>query len=542
MIATQTSDNWTARAARLAPGTTIKRLPWLDRKISNVVSVTRTKDDPSPASRPSSRTPSVLTTPRRTATAYMTAESTDRPPRSGTIARKELLSSPAEHRMPATEAPFKSRPSPVTRHRMAQSRGASAAQQGPFCSGSKTHEPRKRLSIAETLDSNLDEEVSCEHQARADGLAPVPDHLERSTTSESIELPVQRHVITSRTAPVVISRVQMSPSRPRPGRNAFERMGDRRISKAIEGLEDMVQEAVHIADDTADHDQVEEIYEIIEDARQAIQDASDDPVRRLMVTSSPLPASGSSHHWEDYGGYPRNLSPEGPGRKPSLHPLTIQREIIDEAAEMGPAQVQIGLQRRSASVDWAYRPRRRPGSNTSSSSRSTRTSRGHSRLSTRSDLLLPPDPTQAAHREHIDLVIRPMAQDYSRGRPHRHVVRKRTVHCDRPHRHHRLRSSSPSDQEALPRSLSRHESSSSSEMSPHVESFDKDDVPPRQYGETLRVREQVQHTLSLRRRHRRQPIARNWGTGKKRLTAIIACINTALLGIIIGVYVSGAPR
>lgn len=40
-------------------------------------------------------------------------------------------------------------------------------------------------------------------------------------------------------------------------------------------------------------------------------------------------------------------------------------------------------------------------------------------------------------------------------------------------------------------------------------------------------------------RHRRQPIARNWGTTKKRITATIACINTGLVGFLIGVYVSG---
>lgn len=520
----------------------MKRLPWLDGEPSAAVSATRAEDDLSPTTRPSSRTPSVLTIPKRTATAYTTAESTGRPSRSGTIVRKKLVSSPTEHRMLAMASPFESSPSPVTRHRMAQSRRASTAQQGPFYSDSTTHEPRKRLPIVETFEPSVDEEVLYEHRARADSLAPVPDHLEKSSTSESIELPVQRKVVSSTTMPVVISRVQMSPYRPRPGRNAFERMGDRRLSKAIEGLEDMVQEAVHIADNTADHDQVEEIYEIIEDARQAIQDASGDPVRRLIVTGSPLPASDSSHHWEDYGGYPKELSPEGPGRTPSLQPLTMQRDTIDESAEVRPTQVQIDLQRGSASVDWAYQPCRSPVSNTSSSTRSTRTSRDRSRLSTRSDLLLPPDPSQAASREHIDLVIRPMARDYSRGRPHRRVVRKRAVHRDRPHRHHRLRSFSPSDREATSRSLSRHESSSSSETSPPEESFDEEDLPPRQYGETLHVREQAQYTFSLRRHHHRQPIARNWGTGKKRLTAIIACINTALLGIIIGVYVSGAPR
>lgn len=39
-------------------------------------------------------------------------------------------------------------------------------------------------------------------------------------------------------------------------------------------------------------------------------------------------------------------------------------------------------------------------------------------------------------------------------------------------------------------------------------------------------------------RYRRQPIAREWSTTRKRLTAAIACLNTALVGLTAGVYVS----
>ena len=540
MTASERPGIRTARTARLTPGTTLKRLPWLDGKTSQAVSASPPEEDPSPGTRPNSRKPSVLTIPKRTATAYTTAESTTRPSISAPVVRKKLVSSPTEHRMLAMGSPLESSPSPVTRHRMAQSRRKSMVQHNR---SSASHEPRKRLSIVDTFEPSVDEEVIWEHRARADSLAPVPDHLERSSTSESIQLPIQRDVVTTSTTPVVISRVQMSPSRPRPGRNAFERIGDRRISNAIGDLEDMVQEAVEIADDTADHGQVEEIYEIIEDARNAIQEASGEPARHLMVTSSPFPASGSSHEWEDYGGYPKPLSPQRPGRIPPPPPLVMQRNIIEDSMDLMPSQIQVDLQRGSASVDWAYQPHRSPSSTSSSISRSSSNSRGRSRLSTRSDLLLPLDPTQAAPREHVDFVLRSTPRDHSRGRPHRRIVRDRTMRNRKPHRHHRLRSLSlsSSEREARPRSASPHRRRSLSESSPPEESFDEEDLPPRQYGETLRVRDQArQHTFSLRQHHRRQPIARNWGTGKKRLTAMIACINTALLGIIIGVYV-GTP-
>lgn len=39
-------------------------------------------------------------------------------------------------------------------------------------------------------------------------------------------------------------------------------------------------------------------------------------------------------------------------------------------------------------------------------------------------------------------------------------------------------------------------------------------------------------------RYRRSPIAREWKIGRKRITAIIACLNTMLVGLIAGIYVS----
>ena len=44
--------------------------------------------------------------------------------------------------------------------------------------------------------------------------------------------------------------------------------------------------------------------------------------------------------------------------------------------------------------------------------------------------------------------------------------------------------------------------------------------------------------FSLGRHHKRQPIAREWNTTRKRLTAAIACFNTVFIGLIAGIYVS----
>ncbi|KAJ9668327.1 hypothetical protein H2201_001375 [Coniosporium apollinis] len=44
------------------------------------------------------------------------------------------------------------------------------------------------------------------------------------------------------------------------------------------------------------------------------------------------------------------------------------------------------------------------------------------------------------------------------------------------------------------------------------------------------------------RHHRRKPLARNWSRARKRVTAIIACINTFTLGYIIGQYAGEVPK
>ena len=49
------------------------------------------------------------------------------------------------------------------------------------------------------------------------------------------------------------------------------------------------------------------------------------------------------------------------------------------------------------------------------------------------------------------------------------------------------------------------------------------------------------HGFSLSRSHRRAPIARDWGTSRKRFVATITCLNTALLGLIIGIYAGEVP-
>ena len=47
--------------------------------------------------------------------------------------------------------------------------------------------------------------------------------------------------------------------------------------------------------------------------------------------------------------------------------------------------------------------------------------------------------------------------------------------------------------------------------------------------------------FSLSRSHRRAPIARDWTSTRKRLVATVACVSTALMGLIIGIYAGEVP-
>jgi hypothetical protein len=475
---------------KFVPRATGRKLPWLDGKGARIPAapLESETDSPSPSTRPSRSKDSALKAPRSS---------------NGPVPaiRKSSLAVPTKLRKPSVAD---SSPSPATRHRLSQIRRGSVPYKHPSPLRtpashrlSVSHAPQKRLSIVPHHDEELEEDDFGDVRPRADSLAPVPNHLEWSESSDSM---FKRDVVSS-TSPEVVARVQFSPSQPAPTRTAFERVGDRRLSNAIEGLEEMVQEAVEMADETEDRHQVEDIYAIIEDAKAAIQDASEDPMKHLMAKTSPLSASESS--------------PE----RGTIR-LEIPRAGNNHQAPM--------------SVDWAY-PRHGKQSNPSASSVSSDTSeRSRSRFGTQSDLLLPPQPAQTAPRDHVDFVLRPIARDHSRGRPRR---RQKGEPSARVHKHRRLRS--PGDTSGSRSGRRQHMTSG---ISQYDTSFDEEEPPPRPYGTEMTVREQAHHhTFSRHRHHRGQPIARNWTTGKKRLTAAIACLNTALLGIIVGIYVGLSP-
>lgn len=68
---------------------------------------------------------------------------------------------------------------------------------------------------------------------------------------------------------------------------------------------------------------------------------------------------------------------------------------------------------------------------------------------------------------------------------------------------------------------------------------------PVDHGISLRRRSHVSldagKRFNLARSHKRQPIARDWSASRKRFVASVACISTALIGIILGIYAGLVP-
>jgi hypothetical protein len=462
-----------------------KKLPWLDGKRSKSVAMTPTKrlgsdtESPSHTTHRSNHKTSISIAPKRPNASPQT------------VRRKPHAVLPQPRAPSATS----SSPSPATRHQLSQARRISVTPKGSLpragtsCHISTSHKPQKRLSIAQNHHKKQ-EEVS-DNRRQMDSLAPVPHHLEISETSDSM---FQRTVGSSSSPVFTRGR---TPLQEQPNLTSIERTADSSMSSAIDGLENMVQKAVDIADKTADRCQAEEIYEIIEDAKAAIQDASAFPIASYADDTSPLVVSSSSERIAD---------------KRLLFPNVNNREPV--------------------SFDWAYSPERKKGNHKCSpSSSSDNEDRGRSNFSTQSDLLLPPSPTQPIPRDHVDFVLRPIVRDQFHGQSGQRLNGDSAVRHPR-HRHRH-------DSEQGSRSRFRRGQEISSGFSRSDTSFDEENLPNKPYGSELFVRDQaLQHTFNYRRLHRRQPIARNWSTGKKRLTATIACINTALLGIIVGIYVS----
>lgn len=489
-----TNSTISAPPATAAQRSHIKKLPWLDGKSSLATS-------PAASTSPPARSDSQSLSP-------VSPHPIESPNGSTAILEEnDLYTTPAKphtlrHRG-SVSFNFSEGPVPTTA-RHVPSHVPSAA----------SHGPAKRLSIVSMHDE----------RPRADSLAPIPDHLERTETPVSITKPLSAHAHTS-SPPHIVKTVQISPTQPTPKPGPLKCVNPHQLSNTVEGLEGIVQEAVLTAEDTNDPEQVAQLYAIVENAKNAIQGALVDPSENLMMKTSPLAAS----EYYDGSDCSSDSSVEEVAHivKPT-HPIPVPKHQI----------------KGSESFDWAYNHDGNPKQYTNHSpvlsTNLYNVDRRHSpsRYSTQSPLLLPRQTPQLSPSR-IDHVIQPAhtVQD-SRGRSQRRDSEPGT-------RQRRSRKGSHSHHERSI-SLRRMSRQNHNGFTSYDKSFEEDDLHAagrphgirRNGSSPLERGGGNEHIFNLRRFRRRQPIARNWRTSKKRLTATIACINTALLGIIVGIYVS----
>lgn len=265
-----------------------------------------------------------------------------------------------------------------------------------------------------------------------------------------------------------------------------------------------MQEALRIAGQAAQNGSPDEIATIFNDATAHLRHATvtqKQPRRRQHHSMDEL----QHGHEESY----RTGMPMEPPKAHLLSPDTSQpvRRNVRNRADHQVEHHHLGL---PAALSRAYPPTVRP----------SRSTRRHARP--RLD-----DPVEL-HYQSFPI----HAQQYLRDE--RRLERVQTKVYNIPDR---KLSVAPVVQPLPPvRKTSSLESSSTSHGSSNATTIGADDLDLK-HPRKRHISIPADQNISLGRHHHRQPIAREWPTYKKRITALIACLNTVFIGLIVGIYV-----
>lgn len=363
------------------------------------------------------------------------------------------------------------------------------------------------------------------------------------------------------------------------------------LKRAITGLEGLMQEAISVAKDAAEHKKPEEVSEILEEAAIALRQASTAGLQNharmqqlepLSVSDSELGSSDESSMYSDDGssvdGYlshessrtvltagthPSQIKLSAPYAKDGRAPRSDRAEVIESVAGT-PPRFYNPPSVESITRDFAYpvprksELRRRSRSSASLSSVGANDSfrRAKTALGTQHvNFPIEPAASLSPRREQVDHVLRPVStqqavdehiQQHPRFSSLDHEAAGQLETRSRPRRRRK-----PERDFARAQGVSRQHPVR--ELDYGLQPYEPDprladekrhrgDVDPSTNEVSLRRKHHFslrgKEGFSLSRHHRHQPVARNWRTSRKRITAAIACINTGLLGYIIGVYVS----
>jgi uncharacterized membrane protein len=349
------------------------------------------------------------------------------------------------------------------------------------------------------------------------------------------------------------------------------------LRNAVEGLENLMQEALHLAKHAADHDHPEEVPGILNEASRAMKGVSAVQDKHEIVMQGGRPNSSemeSSSTWSyDIDAVPpmsyldfvhRRQSTAVPGRSatPGTTSAKSTRNVPVPASTTQPnvrtvwdeewphhrlGSETMGQENTSdhgmTAHDWAYHREVQPTGRMPATS-------------PRSDHLPePPAATRAANREHVNLVSRGIASpsDLPLSAVGDPVVppRKSSLAARKPTLANR--GISGADGTPSPESPGQ---GPTTEPPLHAREADIPDSAGHNWGsdkfnqndfttyeDALKGRNHIvlKDGDSFHWGYKPQPIARNWGLLRKRWTACIVCLNTALIGILIGVYAGEVP-
>jgi len=277
------------------------------------------------------------------------------------------------------------------------------------------------------------------------------------------------------------------------------------LNHAVQGLNELMQEALRIAGQAAHNGSPDEIATIFNDATAHLRHATvaqEQPRRRQHLS-----ADGLQHGQED--SYRTGMPIEPPkAHLPGPDPSQPVRRDVRDCADHQVENHHLGL---PAALSRAHPPTVRP----------SRSMHRHARP--RLD-----DPVELHYQS---FPIR--AQQYLRDERRPERVRTKVYNIP-----DRKLSVAPVAQSMPPtRKTPSLESSSTSHGSSNATTIGADDLDLK-HPRKRHISIPANQNISLGRHHHRQPIAREWPTYKKRITALIACLNTVFIGLIVGIYVS----
>lgn len=352
---------------------------------------------------------------------------------------------------------------------------------------------------------------------------------------------------------------------------ASQSPSERDLRNSIAGLESLMQEAVQLAKEAANNGRSEEVPGIMDEARLAMHRATNVPqdqatTRAAKKTRSPVSSSESSSSSSSEE-LPAAAVPRASHRIPrsgffSLKdgPTSDQGSIM-RASSPGAAQAVWDEDYPNhrldpptkpedpRSIDFALSPAARlvavaPGvdkGKTREGLQNQQRPPAPTRIPSNPGASKPVLPTREQVREHIQEHLEPPIppRQSSLANLNNLGVLEGTTSPEIP----------PTD--AAPRTESQSANAdpivSSTLTQRPTRNWGRDKYDDKDYSKTIDLRGKHHFTLregerfSIHHGHKRQPIARNWGTIRKRFVALVTCGNTALIGTLIGIYAGEVP-